>query len=319
MRSLLSYVRLAALCALCTALAVGCKKEEEPQDDPTAEAAEGEEPEEEAAGEGETAEKAQKAQKGDKGKADKASKKKREKASEGSEGVRSKEDEAGNSEKSAKKSLREKGKSGRAEEGNEKGTLEERRAEALAKRERVKKGEAKVGDAKKGDVEKGDAKKGASKGGAEAPALPKEPAAQSGRVGVARLLTNSDLNAVLPMKGWVSHGPVPGIPPGEFYNSILYRIPNTSAFAAIQVWDFNAPSMSLEKWSEIQATYPNVELYAEGFTKESLVSLRNQVSTYAFHEPKLAVVVAVSCNSQACDDTAIYRLAELIYGRLPRK
>lgn len=139
------------------------------------------------------------------------------------------------------------------------------------------------------------------------------------RVGVARLLTNTDLNSQLPMKGWAGHGPVPGIPPSEFYNSILYKIPNTSAFAAIQVWDFDTPSMSLDKWNEVQQTYPNVEPYAEGFVKDSVYSYRNQVKTFAFHEPKLSMVVVLSCYVQACEDSALYQLSELVFARLQTK
>lgn len=153
-------------------------------------------------------------------------------------------------------------------------------------------------------------------------ATPPEEAASApvaSQLGIGRLLTNTDLNSQLPMKGWAGHGPVPGIAPSEFYNSIFYKIPNTSAFVAIQVWDFDTPSMSLDKWNEIQQTYPNAEAYAEGFVKDAIYSYRNQVKTFAFYEPKLSMVVALSCYVQACEDSALYQLSELVYARLQTK
>lgn len=301
-------VPTALLFFLLSIVPVGCKK-----------SAEGEASDSVSEDGGEKAEKADKAD-SKKSKKSKAKSKKRKASAKEEPSDLGEKGEA--SDLSAKSRLSDKEKKGKEKEGDE----EEKVAKASARDAKAGKGaidaEGKAAEAegKDGSKNAAPATPGASPENPASAEVPNPiPTPPPSRIAVARLLTNTDLNGLLPMKGWASHGPVPGIAPSEFYNSILYRVPNTSAFAAIQVWDFEAPSMSLEKWNEIQATYPNPELYADGFLKDSLYSVRNQVKTFAFHEPKTAVVVAISCFSQACDDSALYQIAELVFNRLQTK
>jgi hypothetical protein len=155
-------------------------------------------------------------------------------------------------------------------------------------------------------------------GAAERPVPPAAvvppPAAE--RPPVARYLTVADLAQHLPEKGWISYGPVQGIPSSAQYDSVLYRIPGTNRFAAVQVWDLETYAQALEKWNELFSTYPNAqELTENAFVRPTFFSLRNQVTCLTFLEPDHAMVISVSCHTESCSDTALYGLAKIVYAR----
>jgi hypothetical protein len=136
------------------------------------------------------------------------------------------------------------------------------------------------------------------------------------QVSVARLLTVADLNRLLPEKGWIGHGPVQGIPPNEYFNSLLYRRPGTNRFVALFAWEFPQYATAVEKWNELRATYSNVQALEEMFTRFLFFSYRNYVSNLTFLHPEKSMVVAVFCHAEACDDTALYELARTAFGRV---
>lgn len=133
---------------------------------------------------------------------------------------------------------------------------------------------------------------------------------------MARLLTVIDVNRLLKEKGWIAYGPVQGIPPSEFFNSLIYRKPGTNRFVSILVWDFPQYAQALEKWNEMAATYPNTQELKEMFTGHMFFSYRNQVSTLTALAEQQGVVISVSCHSDICDDTALYELTKTAFGRI---
>ncbi len=136
------------------------------------------------------------------------------------------------------------------------------------------------------------------------------------KVAVARLLTVIDVNRLLQEKGWIAYGPVQGIPPSEYFNSLIYRKPGTNRFVTILVWEFSQYAQALEKWNEMAATYPNTQELKEMFTKFVFFSYRNQVSTLTALHEKESTVISVSCHSEVCDDTALYEMAKTAFGRI---
>jgi hypothetical protein len=135
-------------------------------------------------------------------------------------------------------------------------------------------------------------------------------------VAVARLLTVIDVNRLLQEKGWIAYGPVQGIPPSEYFNSLIYRKPGTNRFVTILVWDFPQYAQALEKWNEMAATYPNTQVLEKKFTKSVFYSYRNQVSTLtALHDGE-STVLSISCHNEICDDTALYEMAKTAFGRV---
>ncbi len=136
------------------------------------------------------------------------------------------------------------------------------------------------------------------------------------KVAVARLLTVIDVNRLLQEKGWIAYGPVQGIPPSEYFNSLIYRKPGTNRFVTILVWEFPQYAQALEKWNEMAATYPNTQELKEMFTKFVFFSNRNQVSTLTALREEKSTVLSISCHSEICDDTALYEMAKTAFGRV---
>lgn len=135
-------------------------------------------------------------------------------------------------------------------------------------------------------------------------------------VAVARLLTVIDVNRLLDEKGWIAYGPVQGIPPSEFFNSLIYRKPGTNRFVTILVWDFPQYAQALEKWNEMAKTYPNTQELKEMFSKFVFFSYRNQVSTLTALSAEESTVLSVSCHTDVCDDTALYEMAKTAFSRI---
>ncbi len=145
----------------------------------------------------------------------------------------------------------------------------------------------------------------------ENPTIPEPPT----RIPVRDLLSITDLTRSLPERGWVSYGPIQGIQPDKFYNSIIYRKMGTQRFVSLQAWDYDNYSDAVEKWNEALATYPNTQELKDLFAELLFFSARNKVISLTLVEPKRSMVLSVACSEEVCTDEALLKLTRTVFER----
>ena len=146
----------------------------------------------------------------------------------------------------------------------------------------------------------------------ENPTIPEPPT----RIPVRDLLSITDLTRSLPERGWVSYGPIQGIQPDKFYNSIIYRKIGTQRFVSLQAWDYDNYSDAVEKWNEALATYPNTQELKDLFAELLFFSARNKVISLTLVEPKRSMVLSVACSEDVCSDETLLKLTQTVFERV---
>lgn len=150
--------------------------------------------------------------------------------------------------------------------------------------------------------------------GSQGTSLPRPPVL----IPASSILSVSDLTQHLPERGWISYGPLQGQTPTTNFNSVVYRKVGSRQFVSLQVWDFEDHGQAVARWNELFATYPHTQELKDMFTGLVFYSVREEIHQLVFVAPARSMVLAVACSSQACDQTALYNLAQVAYGRVHR-